>query len=157
MCEHFNYILFSHERKYQGSSYVGYTNHPVRRIRQHNGELVGGAKFTTRRDASWKFLIIIGSPNFNRISALSSEWHICHPNGARRRNPKFDAPHARINSLEKVICHEKFKTFSYVFYVNPQFLEYAQAVFSEHPRVKIALLDMNLFAAPAKTSIGTCV
>lgn len=37
-----------------GKSYIGVTNDISRRIRQHNGEIVGGATYT-RRFRPWKF------------------------------------------------------------------------------------------------------
>lgn len=67
-------------------TYVGSTVNPARRLRQHNGEIAGGAKSTTRRirpdsDAAehskWEYAAIIRSPSFvDRRIALSFEWHL---------------------------------------------------------------------------------
>ena len=48
------YILFNNSNT---CTYVGMTNNPTRRLRQHNGELVGGAKYTTakRGEGTWSF------------------------------------------------------------------------------------------------------
>lgn len=47
------YLLVSKNPKYLNYSYVGITNNFIRRLRQHNGEISGGAKYTkTRRPYS---------------------------------------------------------------------------------------------------------
>jgi predicted GIY-YIG superfamily endonuclease len=69
----FIYILQStvDEKK----SYVGVTNSLPRRLRQHNGELAGGARYThTKRP--WRFFAIFVVAN--RHDALSIEWKIKH-------------------------------------------------------------------------------
>ena len=46
---YFCYILRSENQKYQNETYIGFTDDPIHRIRQHNGLIKGGAKFTKRR------------------------------------------------------------------------------------------------------------
>jgi predicted GIY-YIG superfamily endonuclease len=46
------------------STYIGYTVNPLKRIRQHNREIKGGAAKTGRRDAQWDMVIcVFGFPN----------------------------------------------------------------------------------------------
>ena len=69
---YFCYILCSLHAKYAFSTYIGFTDDPLHRIRQHNGEIKGGAKFTKRR-RPWKLILVIS--NFpNKIAALKFEW-----------------------------------------------------------------------------------
>ena len=43
-----SYIVYVLKNNYNNYTYVGITNNPERRIRQHNGEIKGGARYTTR-------------------------------------------------------------------------------------------------------------
>ena len=54
------------------STYVGATTNPERRIRQHNAEIKGGAKYTTSKGSGWFFVCIISG--FDKIGALQFEW-----------------------------------------------------------------------------------
>jgi predicted GIY-YIG superfamily endonuclease len=66
------YVLSSPEGR---ATYCGSTNCLDRRLRQHNGELKGGARYTTRRACTWKPVIVVsGFPN--RSQMLSFEWHV---------------------------------------------------------------------------------
>lgn len=57
-------------------SYNGSTNDPIRRLRQHNGEISGGA-FRTHKARPWEYFAVIkGLPN--HINALSCEWILKH-------------------------------------------------------------------------------
>lgn len=69
---HYVYILQEINGK---RTYVGYTNNLERRLRQHNGEIKGGAKYT--RGRKWEFMgYIEGFPD--KIIALQCEWKIKH-------------------------------------------------------------------------------
>lgn len=42
-----NYVVYVLVNTIHNKTYIGITNNTIRRLRQHNGELVGGAKYTT--------------------------------------------------------------------------------------------------------------
>jgi structure-specific endonuclease subunit SLX1 len=71
------YLLQSLSTPRSTSTYIGFTNDPIRRLRQHNGLIVGGA-YKTSRKRPWKHLLIVsGFPN--KISALQFEWQFQNP------------------------------------------------------------------------------
>jgi predicted GIY-YIG superfamily endonuclease len=76
------------------NSYIGWTTNLARRLRQHNGDLVGGAKYTTRKSNSWRFAATITGIGawWTRTAALQLEWAIKHcraPRSRRRRSTVF--------------------------------------------------------------------
>jgi predicted GIY-YIG superfamily endonuclease len=68
-----NYVVYVLINTSHNKTYIGITNKPTRRIRQHNCELVGGAKYTTsnKSDGIWKFYGFI--KNLDKKTALSLE------------------------------------------------------------------------------------
>jgi len=54
-----------------GFHYVGASTDPVRRLRQHNGEIVGGGKYTSTH-RPWKMKAIFG-PFQNQSEAMKAE------------------------------------------------------------------------------------
>ena len=57
------------------NTYIGATIDPVRRLRQHNCEIVGGARATRARVANgeaWSLFCYVGP--FDKIAALKFEW-----------------------------------------------------------------------------------
>ena len=47
-----DYIVYLLINTCCNNTYIGMTNNKIRRLRQHNGELVGGAKYTTSKAMS---------------------------------------------------------------------------------------------------------
>ena len=75
------YLLRSLNVKHPKSTYIGFTVHPKRRIRQHNGEISGGA-FRTRKKRPWDMgCVVQGFPN--KVSALQFEYAWTNPNRSR--------------------------------------------------------------------------
>jgi predicted GIY-YIG superfamily endonuclease len=73
MTSHWVYLIASTISK---RTYVGYTNNMTRRLRQHNGEIKGGAK-TTRNGRPWVLIATVqGFPD--RRTALQFEWRSHH-------------------------------------------------------------------------------
>ncbi|RNF11759.1 putative structure-specific endonuclease [Trypanosoma rangeli] len=75
---HCVYLLTSLDPQCVGEYYVGYTVNPIRRLRQHNGELVSGAWRTKRRGRPWELVCCVSGFGEDRI-ALKFEWCWQHP------------------------------------------------------------------------------
>lgn len=82
-------------------TYIGATKNFSRRLRQHNGEIKGGAKAT--KDRNWEPIIHIKGFN-NWIETLQFEWHWKHC----IRRPKYRGIFHRIDSLEKILSLDKW-------------------------------------------------
>lgn len=99
----FCYILRNTQPEYTRSTYNGSTNNPKRRLRQHNGEITGGAKVTTQKGGGWEYCAILsGFPD--KINCLSCEWRIKCPSGRPgRRASKYNNPAGRVESLNEIL------------------------------------------------------
>ncbi len=58
-------------------TYAGVSPDPTRRLRQHNGEISGGAKYTTGKGSGWQHLCLVEGFR-NNIEALQFEWAVKH-------------------------------------------------------------------------------
>ena len=66
------YILRNKQPRYAHLTYNGSTNNPVRRLRQHNEEISGGARYTHGRGGGWEiYAMLSGFPDHK--NALSCE------------------------------------------------------------------------------------
>ena len=61
----------------KGCTYAGVSPDPVRRLRQHNGEISGGAKYTTSKGEGWTHLCLVDGFR-NKIEAMQFEWAVKH-------------------------------------------------------------------------------
>ena len=95
----FCYIL----KNENGRTYNGSTNNPVRRLRQHNGAIKGGAKATSRTEGGWSYIAILsGFPD--HINALQAEWRVKCCTGKPGKRPKeYEGPTGRIKSLNLIL------------------------------------------------------
>ncbi len=84
-------------------TYCGITNNRAKRIRQHNGEIVGGARFT-RKDRPWRMVAILNG--FETLSeAAKFEWSMHHPGKRRLRKP-YIRLHGRLNCMNQLLQSE---------------------------------------------------
>lgn len=88
------------------NTYNGSTNNPIRRLRQHNGEICGGA-FRTKTGRPWEFYALLkGMPD--HINALSCEWRIRYPSNKRKKEAKYQGMKGRIVGLNEVLKLDKW-------------------------------------------------
>jgi predicted GIY-YIG superfamily endonuclease len=82
--------------KLPGFFYVGMTTDVKRRLRQHNGEIAGGGKYTAKH-RPWELRIIYG-PYASRSDALKAEYALKHTRrgSARLTWKPEDSPWCRI-------------------------------------------------------------
>jgi predicted GIY-YIG superfamily endonuclease len=104
----FCYILKNSCKKDKNRTYNGMSNNLKRRLRQHNQEIKGGAKYTHRYASKcWEMYVFVGGfPN--KINTLQAEWRIKHPDNKRRRPNKYNTPEGRINGLCEVLLLDKW-------------------------------------------------
>ena len=113
MSQFYCYLLRSVNPKHPHSTYIGFTVDPKRRIRQHNGEIVNGAKRTKRR-RPWKMIgLVCGFTT--KVSALQFEWAWQHPRRSRAlKNHKLKRGRGygfQVLVLEKLLSSTPWKTF----------------------------------------------
>ena len=85
-----------------GYTYAGVSPDPVRRLRQHNGEIKGGAKYTTSKGSGWRHICLISGFK-TKIQAMQFEWAVKH---VPPRN--LGGLVNRMDKVYKVLCYEKW-------------------------------------------------
>jgi predicted GIY-YIG superfamily endonuclease len=84
-------------------TYNGFTNCLERRLRQHNGEISGGAKYTNcKNKRPWQYYAIL-TGFITKNEALSCEWKIKHPTGKKQKPKIYTGIIGRINSLNLIL------------------------------------------------------
>jgi predicted GIY-YIG superfamily endonuclease len=103
------YILRNQNPQYANFTYNGSTNNPKRRLRQHNGEISGGAVYTKKAPSGWEFYFLMtGFPDHK--NALSCEWRIKHTQGKPRtqRPLQHRGVKGRIVAMNEILQLEKW-------------------------------------------------
>lgn len=96
---HLIYILKSTNPKFPNRTYVGYTVNLRRRLRQHNGIIKGGAKYT-RVGRPYKLVCYIeGFPS--KSNALQFEWRCHNPGGKSKDHKKIKARYRRYKGMDR--------------------------------------------------------
>eukprot|EP00943_MAST-04B_sp_MAST-4B-sp1_P003263 g3263.t1 len=136
------YLLRSLNPKHPKSTYIGFTVHPKRRIRQHNGIITGGA-FRTRKKRPWDMATVVqGFPN--KISALQFEYAWTNPNRSRLLK-------GFVGKTKKYGFHNKMELLAILLSVEP-FKNYGLSIHCQHKDVLI--IWENLVKEKRKTRRG---
>lgn len=120
------YILRNKNPQYNRMTYNGSTNHPKRRLRQHNREICGGAHYTSQTNGGWEiYFLMTGFPNHK--NALSCEWRIKHTLGKpRTKRPKHHSGvNGRIVAMNEILkleqwtgqCHDQNSNHVFTIYI----------------------------------------
>lgn len=142
---HMLYILYNESNNY---TYNGYTVDFNRRLRQHNCEIKGGARFTSRLVKSkkiiWKPLALIRILNedFDQRRALSIEWIIKYPTNQRPRPKNFNTPKGRIEGLILALMNSKFEGLSFHVQVFSQ--DIFDLINENYPNIFVELKDQEI-------------
>ena len=106
-----------------GQTYNGYTVNLNRRLRQHNGEIKGGAFATTKKGpGAWNFIAVMTCDTWTNIDAMKCEWNCRYPTRKKPRPRCYAGAKGRIASLVEVFKHI---TVPVKLYVHPEFYELA--------------------------------
>ncbi|MDB4345547.1 GIY-YIG nuclease family protein, partial [bacterium] len=88
--------------KNKNCTYAGVSPDPVQRLRKHNGEIKGGAKYTLSKGSGWEHICIVSGFK-NKIQSMQFEWAVKHE--PPRNVGGIDS---RINKLNSVMNKEKW-------------------------------------------------
>lgn len=83
-------------------TYAGVSPFPERRLRQHNGEIKGGAKYTLSKGPGWKHIYFVTGFQ-NKIQAMQFEWAVKHE--APRNKGGIEM---RLEKIKKVMNKERW-------------------------------------------------
>ena len=109
-----------HIRTGIGRTYNGYTVDLVHRLRQHNGEIKGGA-FATRNVGPWEFIAVMTCMDWTSVRAMQVEWLIRYPTRKKPRPTEYAGAQGRINSLVEIV--KRMDEPNIKLYVHPRFYE----------------------------------
>jgi putative endonuclease len=99
------YILRCIDENHKNLTYNGSTNNIFRRLRQHCGEIAGGAKAT--KGKKWEVYAIVTGFTTHQ-NCLSCEWRIKKPTKQRKRPAKYCGVDGRIKGLNSVLMLDKW-------------------------------------------------
>ena len=87
----------------KGCTYAGVSPDPMKRLRKHNGELAGGAKYTLSKGPGWEHVCLISGFQ-TKTQALQFEW-------ASKHVPPRDAG-GLVNRVKKlyILLNKKYWT-----------------------------------------------
>jgi len=122
-------------------SYVGMTNDFTKRFRQHNKEIKGGARYTSKRDSWYPVLIIDGFTDMK--SAMQCEWRLKRGKKGVKGRIKYLSKYLYQENIIKgtpeipifekrkwtTKCEKSIYDQNLTFYLDDDFLEY----FNEYP------------------------
>jgi predicted GIY-YIG superfamily endonuclease len=96
------------------NTYNGYTVDLYRRLRQHNGEIKGGAK-STRNKGLWKYILYITCNEWTCISdAMKYEYLMKYPTRKKPRPTCYQGIVGRINSIKEICNHNNQNLILYI-------------------------------------------
>jgi len=91
-------------------TYVGITNNLKRRLRQHNGEICGGAKYT-KRARPWRIFLVVEGFRSKR-DVLQFEWQIKH-----RRKGRVAGRVGRLKTLYWHVAQKRWQHLRVISYM----------------------------------------
>ena len=134
-------------------TYAGVSPDPIRRLRQHNGEIAGGAKYTTSAGPGWYHVCIIeGFPESR--NALQFEWAVKH-----ERPRGHGGLGARIKKLYRVLEKQRWTSNAPVAQDIPLTLKWfvdPPDIRSLPPYIGVQFVSSPLLRDPLPTQVQPC-
>lgn len=151
------YLLRSQQTPTSKATYIGFSTHPEQRLRQHNGEIVAGARKTSRF-RPWVHVAIIGGfPN--KVVALQFEWQWQHPTKSRivgndsKTPTKCGYKHV-LSNLSTLLSNRLWKRLNLtVSFANQTYVEEFKALHRHGDMFLVELIDYEKLNQEAKKAV----
>jgi predicted GIY-YIG superfamily endonuclease len=98
--ENAEYLVYLLINTKNNCTYIGSTNNSIRRLRQHNGEIVGGAKYTKLKKEDGQWIYYAQIIKLNKHNALSIEKKI---QKRTRKSTGKTTLDKRLNCISKIL------------------------------------------------------
>lgn len=103
-----SYTLYLLVNSSNNCTYVGITNNPIQRLRKHNGEIVGGAKYTSLKKGTGKWDFYGFILDLEKIESLVIEKKIHILSRKTRGSSPLEKRLIAINTVIKDYPHVNF-------------------------------------------------
>ena len=130
-----NYVCYLLNSSISNRTYIGITNNLTKRLRQHNGEICGGAKYT-RSFRPWKPILIV-SGFYTKNQTLSFEYRVKKKRNNKNKLVTVYLLNNRINNFFDVLKLDNFTSKC----INPKDAIYNVTIFDKNIYKKINSID----------------
>jgi putative endonuclease len=120
-----NYVCYLLKSETSNRTYIGVTTNLKKRLRQHNGEICGGAKYT-RSHRPWKPVLCV-SGFYTKNQALSFEYRVKKKKNSKNKLVTVFLLNNRIKNFIDVLTLDKFTSKC----INPKDAIYKISIFEE--------------------------
>jgi predicted GIY-YIG superfamily endonuclease/Skp family chaperone for outer membrane proteins len=136
----FCYILRCTDANHTNLTYNGFTNDPIKRLKNHHSKSQGA---TATRGKNWEMYALMTGFKTSQ-NALSCEWKIRHPTGSRKRPAKYCGVIGRIRGLNEILHLDKWTSKCTINNSDCEFTLYLNANFLPEINQEIVPPNINI-------------
>jgi len=132
-----NYVCYLLKSETSNRTYIGVTTNLKKRLRQHNGEICGGAKYT-RSNRPWKPVLYV-SGFYTKNQALSFEYRVKKKKNSKNKLVTVFLLNNRIKNFIDVLKLDKFTSKC----INPKDAIYNLIILDEKIYKNLSYINCN--------------
>jgi putative endonuclease len=132
-----NYVCYLLKSQTSNRTYIGVTTNLKKRLRQHNGEICGGAKYT-KSNRPWIPILCV-SGFYTKNQTLSFEYRVKKKKNSKNKLVTISLLNNRIKNFIHVLKLDKFTSKC----INPKDAKYKIIIFNEEIYKNLNYINCN--------------